>query len=178
MIPSTSLHELIPVLQIAIGPVILISGIGLLLLTLNARFGRVIDRSRKLVGQMRESPSNRHQVAEQIDTLFRRARLVRLSIIAAAVAVLLASVLIIALFVSALMKWEAALLISFFFTGCLLSLIVSVVAFIKDIHLSLVALVLEMGHSESSKRVHTGVRKPKTASLSNEQPAQDTVLVG
>ena len=41
--PSTPLHELIPVLQVAIGPVILISGVGLLLLTLTNRFGRIID---------------------------------------------------------------------------------------------------------------------------------------
>jgi hypothetical protein len=31
--PSTPVQELIPVLQVAIGPVILISGVGLLLLT-------------------------------------------------------------------------------------------------------------------------------------------------
>ena len=41
---TTSLHELIPVLQVAIGPVILISGVGLLLLTLTNRFRRAIDR--------------------------------------------------------------------------------------------------------------------------------------
>ena len=38
--------ELIPVLQTAIGPVILISGVGLLLLTMTNRLGRVIDRAR------------------------------------------------------------------------------------------------------------------------------------
>jgi len=36
--------ELIPVLQVAIGPVVLISGIGLLILSMTNRFGRVIDR--------------------------------------------------------------------------------------------------------------------------------------
>jgi hypothetical protein len=35
---------MIPVLQVAIGPVILISGVGLLLLTLTNRYGRTIDR--------------------------------------------------------------------------------------------------------------------------------------
>ena len=42
---STPLHELIPVLQVAIGPVILISGISLLLLTLTNRFARTIDNT-------------------------------------------------------------------------------------------------------------------------------------
>jgi hypothetical protein len=57
---------------------------------------------------------------------------------------------------------------SIFLTGCLLSLIVSVFAFIEDIHLSPVALVLEQGSSEAlSKRVHNRVREPKTAKLAN-----------
>jgi len=40
--------ELIPVLQTAIGPVALISGIGLLILSMTNRLGRVIDRGRSL----------------------------------------------------------------------------------------------------------------------------------
>lgn len=147
--PSTPLHELIPVLQVAIGPVILISGISLLLLTLTNRFGRTIDRSRQLVHEMRELPANEHQLAGQVEILYRRAKLTRLSIISAAAGLLLASVLIIALFVTALMKWEAAVLIGVFFVSCMLSLIVSLVAFMKDIQLSLVALALELGKAPS-----------------------------
>ena len=52
--PATPLREPIPVLQVAIGPVILISGIGLLLLTLTNRYGWTIDRSRQLVRELRE----------------------------------------------------------------------------------------------------------------------------
>jgi len=50
-----SLHELIPVLQVAIGPVILISGIGLLLLGMTNRYGRTIDRARELAQVRRAS---------------------------------------------------------------------------------------------------------------------------
>ena len=149
------LNELIPVLQVAIGPVILISGISLLLLTLTNRFGRTIDRSRQLVHEMRESPVNEQQLAGQVEILYRRARLIRLSIITAAAGLLLASALIIALFVTALMKWEAGLLISGFFICAMLSLIVSLGAFMKDIQLSLSALALELGKpSTLAKSVH------------------------
>jgi hypothetical protein len=48
-----SLTELIPVLQMAIGPVILISGVGLLLLSMTNRLGRVIDRARLLYRELR-----------------------------------------------------------------------------------------------------------------------------
>jgi uncharacterized SAM-binding protein YcdF (DUF218 family) len=64
----------------------------------------------------------------------------------AALSVLLASVLIIALFLTALLKLEAGLLISLLFICCLLALIVSLGAFLRDIHLSLVALKLELGY--------------------------------
>jgi len=50
--PVSSVEELIPVLQTAIGPVILISGIGLLLLTMTNRLGRVIDRARGLSAEL------------------------------------------------------------------------------------------------------------------------------
>ena len=40
-----SLKDLLPVLQVAIGPVILISGVGLLLLSMTNRLGRTIDRA-------------------------------------------------------------------------------------------------------------------------------------
>ena len=42
------LIDLVPILQMAVGPVILISGVGLLLLSMTNRLGRVIDRSRLL----------------------------------------------------------------------------------------------------------------------------------
>ena len=40
------LTALIPILQVAIGPVILVSGVGLLLLSMTNRLGRIVDRRR------------------------------------------------------------------------------------------------------------------------------------
>jgi len=145
--PTTLLHELIPVLQVAIGPVILISGIGLLLLTLTNRFGRAVDRSRQLAREMRDANDlERRRLSGQVEVLYRRAGLIRIAIIMAAMSVLLASVLIISLFLTALMKLEVGPLISLLFICCMLSLIISLAAFIRDIQLSLAALKLELEH--------------------------------
>ncbi len=54
--PATPLNEIVPVLQVAIGPVILISGVGLLLLTMTNRLGRAIDRARQLKAELRNAP--------------------------------------------------------------------------------------------------------------------------
>jgi len=140
-----TLHEIIPVLQVAIGPVILISGVGLLLLTMTNRLGRAIDRARQLAHEVRHcAEADRAALLAQVATIYRRARVLRLTITLAVVSVLLAAVLIIALFVTALLKSEQGLVISLLFIVCLGSLIGSLVAFIYDIHLSLAALRLEL----------------------------------
>jgi hypothetical protein len=145
--PSTRLNEFIPVLQVAVGPVILISGVGLLLLSLTNRFGRAVDRSRQILREMREAAEgDRERLAVQVNILFRRARLIQIAIVLQAMSVLFAALLIITLFLTALIKWESAVVISLLFMGCLASLIVSLVAFIMDIRLSLKALKLEVSH--------------------------------
>ena len=144
--PSTQLSQLIPVLQTAIGPVILISGVGLLLLSLTNRFGRAVDRTRQLLRELRvASGDERKRLTGQIENLHRRAVLIQRAVIASAVSVLFAAVLIISLFICALLKIESAILIVVLFIGCLLSLIISLIAFIMDVRLSLKALRLELG---------------------------------
>lgn len=146
---TTGLDELIPVLQIAVGPVILISGVGLLLLSLTNRFGRTVDRSRQLIHDLRQAgESDRRALKSQIDVLYRRARMIQVSIIFGAMSALFAALLIITLFLTALLKWQSTLVLTFFFVVCLSMLIGSLFTFILDIHWSLRALRLEMGQEK------------------------------
>jgi CBS domain containing-hemolysin-like protein len=145
MMPSTRLTELIPVLQIAIAPVILISGVGLLLLSLTNRFGRAVDRTREIHHEMRKAAAaDRPRLAYQVEVIYRRARLIQFSIVMGALSALFAAILILALFLAALMKWESSVVISLIFICCLVSLVVSLITFIMDIRLSLKALKLEL----------------------------------
>ena len=140
-----TLSDIIPVLQGAIGPVILISGIGLLLLSLTNRFARILDRARVLAAELRASPSERHpRLLQLVRMLRRRATWNRWSISLASVSILFVAVLIILLFVQALFGIESASPIICVFSLCLLSLVGSVVAFIWDIHLSVVTLKVEL----------------------------------
>jgi len=140
-----SLHDLLPILQISIGPVILISGVGLVLLSMTNRFGRVIDRSRHLSRTLHTAVGKERDVAKaQIEVLSIRARLARRAITLATLSILFASVLIITLFLSAVLQWEAGLLVAILFFLCLGSLIASLIDFLRDINLSLAALKLEV----------------------------------
>jgi Cu/Ag efflux pump CusA len=147
--PTTQLSQLIPVLQTAVGPVILISGVGLVLLSLTNRFGRAVDRTRQILREMRGAPEDtRKRLAAQVANLYERARLIQRAIIFSTISLLFAAVLIITLFFTALMKWESALAVSLLFICCLVSLIISLIAFIMDIRLSLQALKMEMGQDD------------------------------
>ena len=137
-------HDLIPVLQISVGPVILISGVGLLLLSMTNRYGRAIDRSRHLCDSLRTSPERHSARTKQLEILLRRAKLIRGCIALAAASVLLAALLIITLFLTALFKLELAALLIFLFIACLGCLIASLIVFILDINVSLAALKLEI----------------------------------
>ena len=141
-----SVSELIPVLQITIGPVVLISGIGLLILSMTNRLGRVIDRGRSLAREMPELPVELHkQVKLQLVILSQRARLLRSAITFATLSVLLAATLIIILFVTAVFHIENAWLILILFISSMGSLIVSLIAFLLDVNQSLIAFKLDIG---------------------------------
>jgi len=144
-VTNTSLNQIIPVLQVAIGPVILISGAGMLLLVMTNRLGRAIDRARQLAVELRRTGMpEQPDVLAQVAIIYSRARWLRLTIALAGSSVLLAAVLIIALFLTALLHWDQGLPVSLIFIACMGALIASLATFIYDIHLSLVALKLEL----------------------------------
>ncbi len=132
---------LVPILQTAIGPAILISGIGLLLLSMTNRLGRVIDRARALATR---SPEVSQRQQSQLAILLRRARILRGSILMASLSALCAAFLIIVLFMSALMTIGLAWVIGGLFVACMALLIVSITLFVYDVNQSLAALRLEI----------------------------------
>jgi len=141
---ALSVAQLIPVLQTAIGPTILISGVGLLLLTMTNRLGRCIDRARILAHELpNANETDRATDAEQLRILWKRARLIRLAIALASTSALFAAILIIVLFLAALLQMEDAWLVSALFIICMGCLIGSLVAFIRDINQALTAVRLE-----------------------------------
>jgi hypothetical protein len=146
---TVTLERLIPVLQIAIGPVILISGVGLLILSMTNRFGRTIDRSRQLVELRRQvSDVERLRVELQVGILWRRARLLQTAITLAASSALLASLLMIVLFLGALVQLPVASVVALLLVACLATLIASLLFFLRDIKLSLRALAQELAIDE------------------------------
>jgi multidrug efflux pump subunit AcrB len=134
------LDNLTAVLQTSISPVALISGVGLLVLSLTNRLGRVMDRLRDLLDQRREASTP----DAQITVLHRRAALLRGSVTAAVTCILLASTLVLVLFSMAIFGGRLELLVIALFAFSILALIVSLVLFIFDLNQSLRAVEEEL----------------------------------
>ena len=146
------ISQLIPTLQVSIGPVVLISGIGLLILSMTNRFGSVIDRGRILARELAEVPAQEQvHIEAQLQILTRRAEYLRRAITAASISVLLAAVLIITLFMTAVLNLEDAWLIGLLFICSMGSLIFSLVSFLQDLHESLLAFKLDIGMAPRDK---------------------------
>ena len=150
--PIQSVEHLIPIIQTAVGPVILISGLGLLLLTMTNRLGRIIDRSRSLSCEL-DSPDALicERVSLEIDILWSRARMIRVAIMLASFSCLFSSLLVIVLFLSPLVALDLPLLLSFLFISSMVCLIFSLVFFLLDVNRTLIALKIEL---ESHKERH------------------------
>jgi len=145
---ALTVAQLIPVLQTAVSPTILISGVGLLLLTMTNRLARTIDRARTTARELANaSEEDRPRGIEQLHILWRRARLIRLSIALASTSALFAAILIIVLFVTAVLQIDTAWLICAVFVICLACLIGSLVVFIHDINQALAALKYELSRT-------------------------------
>ncbi len=139
-----TLDSLTRVLQASISPVALVSGVGLLILSMTNRFGRVTDRLRSLTADRRSCPGPNQKLDYEITMFYRRARILRLSISYASGCVLLASIVILIVFVMAVLKVRFYLLVLSLFALSLILLIVSLVLFLRDMHLSLLAVQEEL----------------------------------
>lgn len=136
---------LIQILQTAISPVTLISGVGLLVLSMTNRFARTTDRARELArAARRESPDLAANLHVQIQILYRRSRLLLYAISLALASVFFISVVIVSLFIGSVLNVDQHIWIGLLFTLSLISLTASLALFIRDMTLALQALKLEL----------------------------------
>lgn len=140
-------NALLPMIQLAITPVILITGLGSLLLTMTNRLGRIVDRTRILAGQARTAVSgseDRAHIESQLRVLFRRAWLVRMAVSLAALSMFVSGLLVVTIFLSALLGIEAGPALLGLFVASIGLLLAALIYFLRDINLTLNALALEV----------------------------------
>ena len=144
---GTSPEQLIHILSASIAPVIVISGVALLLLCMTNRYSRVIDLARDLVKDLdiTQEPLRYELLAEQVRITYQRARTLRLAIILASSSILFVALTVLSLFAGQVLGVK----VDYFSVPCfglsLFALLGSVYFFIRDVGTSLMALELEIG---------------------------------
>lgn len=123
------------VIQLAIAPVFLLMGVSALLGVLTGRLGRVVDRFRLLKEQY-DSPQLSEKHKQELQILSCRASWVHWSITLCTLTLLLISVVIGMLFLGSVVRWDSSWLVSLLFILAMLSLIIGLGCFLREIHLS------------------------------------------
>jgi hypothetical protein len=138
------------VIQLAISPMILMTGVGGLMLTLTNRMGRIVDRTRSLAEKVRSAvPEERAHFDSQLEILWSRAKMIRQAVTFAGLAMLLACLLVVVIFIDASVQREFGLELVVTFLASVLCLIAALVNFLRDIWVSLHALRLEVDRARA-----------------------------
>jgi hypothetical protein len=146
LVPS----QLLPIIQLAITPVILLSGTGMLILSLTNRMARVVDRTRHIAERIRDpdmidAADRLRDLREQLGILWHRARLLRAAVTCIVLSMLVSCLLVIVIFLGQLLNRPFAWQLAALFIADMGLLISALLVFLRDIFVSLRALDLEVG---------------------------------
>ena len=131
-IDAENLTNVAHVIQLAVAPVFLLTGIGAILSVLTGRLGRLVDRFRVLTETV-ELPTNQ---ARELTILTVRARWVHWSITLCTASALFVAIVIGALFVGAVANIDPSRIVSILFIVAMTSLIIGLGCFLREISLS------------------------------------------
>lgn len=134
-------------LQASISPVAMISGIGLLLLSMTNRYSRLTEQARglaRLADALAEEECAHLRM--QIRVIFQRCRILRLAIGLNLLSIVFVSLIIAGLFAIYVTHLNLQLLVMALFVLSFVSLVASLLCFIRDIGLSLKAIHRALDH--------------------------------
>ncbi len=128
-------------MQLALGPVFLLNGVGVLLAMLTARLARIVDRARVLEARL---PVAAEAEAAELDQVFnvisRRARLVNRAITLATVALLLVATIVALLFAGAFVTIPTGAVVATLFVLCMAAVVGALWCFLLEVRISTQAL--------------------------------------
>ncbi len=134
MPPETPIAAIAHVIQLAIAPVFLISGVATLLSVLTNRLGRIVDRARVLEAKLDfRDEAQSAKASEELIRLSTRARLVNFAISFCTISALLACITIATLFTGTFLPVNLSKLITVLFIAAMFSLFLALVSFLREV---------------------------------------------
>ncbi len=125
-------------IQQALGPVFLISGVGITLSMLTARLARIVDRARTLEDR-RESTTDETRIADidqDLRYIVRRTRYINGAIILSTLSAFFTALVVTLLFASAFLPLNVGLFIAVLFVLSLLGLVSSFAMFLVEVRVA------------------------------------------
>ncbi len=137
MQPDARISAIAHVIQLAIAPVFMLTGIASLLGVLTNRLARIIDRARLLEGHLLNvTGEHRSVMSSDLRTLSYRSRHINRAISLCTVAALLVCVMIAVLFISAFFEPDVSRGVAALFVLSMAALIAGLVSFLIEVQLA------------------------------------------
>ncbi len=134
MPPESPITAIAHVIQLAIAPVFLISGVATLLSVLTNRLGRIVDRARIVEAELKPIDTvQKNQVREELVRLSTRADLINSAITFCTICALLTCITIATLFTGTFLSVNLSKLITVLFIAAMLSLFLALLSFLREV---------------------------------------------
>lgn len=124
------------VIQLAVAPVFLLTGIASMLGVMTNRLSRVVDRTRVLEVQILENPDATETLRRELKTLFKRAELVSRSITLCTITALLVCAVVALLFVGDFVGFSVRMPVGLLFVLAMIAFFAGLVNFLREIILA------------------------------------------
>ena len=126
------------VIRLAVAPVFLLSGVGIMLTLFANRLARAIDRGRDLERELAATPDagRAQQLHESLANLARRGRLLNIAISLATICALLVSIVIVVLFLGESFNFRISVPVDALFIAAMLSFIGAILCFLREVFIA------------------------------------------
>jgi hypothetical protein len=128
------------VIQSALAPVFLISGVGVMLGVLTNRLARIVDRARVWEAEAEKETERAADLEARLQVLARRSRYISTAITMCAVSALLIALVVVALFANAFLAVNLAGLIAILFVSAMLALTGAFLWFLIEVRIATAAI--------------------------------------
>lgn len=127
-------------IQLAVAPVFLLSGVGVTLGVLTSRLARIVDRARAIESEPARDAAHLQDTTQRLAVLRRRARLIGLAITLSTISAVLVALTVVLLFTNALARVDLAIAIAAIFVGAMLTLTGALLVFLVEVRLATVTV--------------------------------------
>jgi hypothetical protein len=138
VIQESQVSAIAHVIQLAVAPVFLLTGVGAMLGVMANRLARVIDRARVLEERLSDAtPERERRYRDELKLLARRGSLMHRAIGLCTTSALLVCAVIVMLFLGAFLETDVSVVAGLLFVAAMLALFTGLVTFLAEIRLAI-----------------------------------------